>query len=205
MQRDISDSDRVLLICSEPYVKKADEGSGGVGYERLIVTAEVAENIDTMKFIPVIRNNSSRKVPRFLGSRRYVDFSNEEEYGTKLQELIRGICGLPAQVKPPLGKSSLSDTDPVMGIELVLVKGGCYRMGDVFGDGFDDEKPVREVCVDDFYLWKYEVTVGEFRAFVNEAVYMCIPLISATYSSPFRPLVPLHSSHLFRSIPATLK
>ncbi|MBF0564736.1 MAG: SUMF1/EgtB/PvdO family nonheme iron enzyme [Nitrospirae bacterium] len=47
-------------------------------------------------------------------------------------------------------------------------------MGNVFeadGDGYDNENPVHEVCVDDFYLGKYEVTVGEFRAFVNEAGY----------------------------------
>ena len=61
--------------------------------------------------------------------------------------------------------------DSVTGIEMVLVKGGCYRMGDTFGDGESDEKPVHEVCVDDFYMGKYEVTVGEFRKFVNDAGY----------------------------------
>ena len=49
-------------------------------------------------------------------------------------------------------------------IEMVLVKGGCYQMGDTFGDGFTDEKPVHEVCVDDFYLGKYEVTQGQWQA-----------------------------------------
>jgi sulfatase modifying factor 1 len=49
-------------------------------------------------------------------------------------------------------------------IEMVLVKGGCYQMGDTFGDGFTDEMPVHEVCVDDFYLGKYEVTQGQWKA-----------------------------------------
>ncbi len=62
-----------------------------------------------------------------------------------------------------------SDTET--GMELVLVKGGCYEMGDTFGDGDDDEKPVHEVCLDDFYIGKYEVTVGEFRRFVNDTGY----------------------------------
>ncbi len=67
MQKGIADSNRVLLVCSEQYVRKADEGSGGVGYERLIVTVEVIQNIDTKKFIPVLRKNpSTLKVPRFL-------------------------------------------------------------------------------------------------------------------------------------------
>ncbi|MBI5186154.1 MAG: SUMF1/EgtB/PvdO family nonheme iron enzyme [Nitrospinae bacterium] len=38
-------------------------------------------------------------------------------------------------------------------------------MGDTFGDGDADEKPVHEVCVDDFYIGKYEVTNKEFREF----------------------------------------
>lgn len=54
-------------------------------------------------------------------------------------------------------------TDPVTGMEFVFVKGGCYQMGDTFGDGDSDEKPVHEVCVDDFYMGKYEVTQGEYR------------------------------------------
>ena len=47
---------------------------------------------------------------------------------------------------------------------LVLVKGGCFPMGDTFGDGGLDEKPVHQVCVDDFYLGKYEVTQEEWLA-----------------------------------------
>ena len=48
-------------------------------------------------------------------------------------------------------------------MELVFVKGGCYQMGDTFGDGYADEKPVHEVCVSDFYIGKYEVTQGQWK------------------------------------------
>ena len=54
---------------------------------------------------------------------------------------------------------------------MVFIKGGCFDMGDQFGDGEDNEKPVHEVCVDDYYLGEHEVTVGEFREFVNETSY----------------------------------
>jgi len=63
-------------------------------------------------------------------------------------------------------KSSLdgkSYTDPTTGTEFVFVKGGCYRMGDTFGDGYQNEKPVREVCVNDFYIGKFEVTQGQWK------------------------------------------
>ncbi|MBF0542612.1 MAG: formylglycine-generating enzyme family protein [Nitrospirae bacterium] len=62
-------------------------------------------------------------------------------------------------------------TDHITGIEFIFVKGGCYQMGDTFDDGNDDEKPVHEVCVDDFYIGKYPVTLGEFRKFVNDTGY----------------------------------
>jgi formylglycine-generating enzyme required for sulfatase activity len=61
--------------------------------------------------------------------------------------------------------------DPTTGMEFVRVKGGCYQMGDTFGDGDSDEKPVHEVCVGDFYIGKYDVTVGDFRKFVNGTGY----------------------------------
>ncbi len=48
--------------------------------------------------------------------------------------------------------------DPIKLMEMVLVKGGCYMMGDTFGDGAEDERPAHEVCVRDFYIGKYPVT-----------------------------------------------
>ncbi|MBF0563767.1 MAG: formylglycine-generating enzyme family protein [Nitrospirae bacterium] len=55
--------------------------------------------------------------------------------------------------------SLLHYTDRVTGMEFVFVKGGCYRMGDAMGDNeYPDERPVHEVCVNDFWLGKYEVT-----------------------------------------------
>ena len=41
MQRSITDANRVIIICSNDYVSKSEAGKGGVGYEKLIITAEV--------------------------------------------------------------------------------------------------------------------------------------------------------------------
>jgi len=48
--------------------------------------------------------------------------------------------------------------DPATGMEFVFVKGGCYQMGDPLIQGGPEEKPVHEVCMNDFYIGKYEVT-----------------------------------------------
>ncbi len=53
---------------------------------------------------------------------------------------------------------------------MVFVKGGCFQMGDTFGDGdtFEDgesdEKPVHEVCLDDFEMDKTEVTQSAYES-----------------------------------------
>src|SRR5262245_9251001 len=104
MQKNISEAHRVIMVCSSNYVEKSDKGLGGVGYERLIVTAEVVQSIDTTKFIPILRgSNPERRLPTFLGPRLYIDFEDDEVYQTRLLELAREIHDAPAVPKPPLG------------------------------------------------------------------------------------------------------
>ncbi len=62
--------------------------------------------------------------------------------------------------------------EPYTGMKFVFVEGGCYEMGDHFGDGELDERPIHEVCVDDLYFGKYEVTNIEFRNFAFETGYV---------------------------------
>ena len=55
---------------------------------------------------------------------------------------------------------------------MALIKGGTFMMGDAKGE--DDEKPVHKVTVGDFYLSKYEVTVAEFKTFVDATGYKTV-------------------------------
>lgn len=48
---------------------------------------------------------------------------------------------------------------------MALISGGSFQMGSE--DGEPDEKPVHRVTLSDFYLSRYEVTVAEFRAFIE--------------------------------------
>jgi formylglycine-generating enzyme required for sulfatase activity len=54
-------------------------------------------------------------------------------------------------------------TDQFTGMEFVGVKSGCFQMGDTFGDSNADEKPVHQVCVDSFFIGKYEVTQAQYQ------------------------------------------
>jgi sulfatase modifying factor 1 len=59
--------------------------------------------------------------------------------------------------------------ETVSGMKFVFVKGGCYEMGDVSGDGALEEKPPHRVCVNDFYMGVHEVTQGQWRLIVGNS------------------------------------
>jgi hypothetical protein len=110
MEKSIADSDRVLLICTESYAAKANGGKGGVGYERLVVSGEVVAQISTTKFVPLVRGGGSELVPRFLGPRRYLDFSADAAYDARIDELGKELHGIPSAIKPTLGPNPYSAT-----------------------------------------------------------------------------------------------
>ena len=106
MERGIIDSDRVLVICTDSYVSKANAGEGGVGYERMIVTAQLAQDLGINKLIPVIRQASAKeKMPWGLRERIYIDFTDDSQFDEKFDELLRELYQVPVVEKPPLGKS----------------------------------------------------------------------------------------------------
>ncbi len=58
--------------------------------------------------------------------------------------------------------------DPTTGMEFVWVEGGCFRMGDDFGEGWRREHPLHDVCVDGFYIGQFEVTQGQYKEITGE-------------------------------------
>lgn len=106
MEMAVGESDRVLMICTESYVRKADEGKGGVGYEAMIVTGELVKDLGTNKFIPVIRQGGGEVVvPTSVCTRLYVNLSEGQNFETGLEQLVREIHDMPKARKPPLGKN----------------------------------------------------------------------------------------------------
>jgi len=90
---------------------------------------------------------------------KVISGNNKKIYWDVLKDFPRGLVG---NIDWFLDVGGKEYTDPVTGMEFVFVKGGCYQMGSNSG-GSDGEKPVHEVCVDDFYIGKYEVTQNEWQ------------------------------------------
>lgn len=101
----VTRADRVLMICTETYVHKVDEGKGGVGYEALIVTSELIQNLGTKKFVPIVRQAKEPIIlPRKLGARMAVNLSDyfpsvEDEFSRLVAQLRKE----PPPSKPQLG------------------------------------------------------------------------------------------------------
>ncbi|MEO5376198.1 MAG: SUMF1/EgtB/PvdO family nonheme iron enzyme [Magnetococcus sp. DMHC-6] len=60
------------------------------------------------------------------------------------------------QPLPPLPASPDTWSEPTTGLTFVHIPSGCFNMGSTLGK--EDEKPVHKVCLDDFWLGKFEVT-----------------------------------------------
>ncbi len=82
-----------------------------------------------------------------------------KRYAWLLAVLITGSCSSLLFAAAPA---------TVPDIPMTFVKGGCFAMGDQFNLGATDERPVHEVCVDDFYLGTFEVTEGQWQAIMGD-------------------------------------
>jgi hypothetical protein len=104
MERGIADSDRVVLVCTPSYAAKSRDAKGGVGYERLVVNGQLAQNVDTNKFICILRSGSAdTTIPEYAQARLFLDFSQDECYKDAFTNLLRTILGAPASPKPSVG------------------------------------------------------------------------------------------------------
>lgn len=97
---------RVLIICDEKYKARADEREGGVGTETQIITPNLYSKEKQEKFVPIVleRNEEGKPyLPIYLSSRKYIDFSQEEDFEDSYEDLLRNILEVPAIPKPKLG------------------------------------------------------------------------------------------------------
>lgn len=105
METELERCNYVVMICSENYVKKANAGEGGVGYEKMIMTSSILKRIDNNKVIPIIRQKGNSLRPTFLTSKIYIDFSKDEDVEYSLDELLRTLLNAPLYEKPEIGKN----------------------------------------------------------------------------------------------------
>ena len=97
----------VLMLLTPEYKEKADSKTGGVGTETQIISAEVYQDVDNTKFIPVIFDKRGKDfkdcLPIYLKSRYFIDLSDVETYESNYNSLVRTLYGAPTSIKTQLG------------------------------------------------------------------------------------------------------
>lgn len=112
MEHGLPGSRRVLCICSEKYVKKANDKIGGVGYEKQIMTSELLRGLNSDWIIPIVRkNDGGLKLPTFLGGRFYLNFDDDALYEKNYEDLLRNLLDEPLLPIPPLGENPFKITN----------------------------------------------------------------------------------------------
>ena len=92
MESSVASSDKVLIITTPTYKKKADNRERGVGYETSLITDDIVTSQNQIKFIPLIRSGSKEtSYPRYLGSRKGLDMTDDAKYQDDLEALKRNL------------------------------------------------------------------------------------------------------------------
>lgn len=111
---------RVLIVSDKTYTEKSNDRAGGVGTETQIITPNIYSKQEQVKFIPLVRERDEDGhafLPVYLQSRKYIDFSREEDFENSYEELLRNILEAPSLPKPKLGiKAPSYITDSVVNL-----------------------------------------------------------------------------------------
>lgn len=99
--------EKVILICDEKYIDRANLREGGVGIESQIITNSIYGDIEQTKFVPVALasdDEGQALLPNFLTSRIYIDFRDSDMYAENLIKLMRWAFDMPLHALPELGE-----------------------------------------------------------------------------------------------------
>ncbi|HSB33499.1 MAG TPA: SUMF1/EgtB/PvdO family nonheme iron enzyme, partial [Nitrospirota bacterium] len=152
--------------------------TAGTGWDFL--TGNRSDIVRVMKALDITAGNALSPLPFYFlrgpNSDEWVRIEGKSGASALLREIRRmedeaKESLAPGAIRKEEPKGLSADRSPLAANQLVPIKGGCFRMGDPSGSGHEYVKPVHEVCVDDFSLGKYDVTVGEFKQFVDDTGY----------------------------------
>ena len=121
MELGISRADKVLIIGTPEYKKKSEQGKGAA-FEGSIISTELMNDIDSIKYYPILRSGTfETSFPTILQGRTGDDFTNDAEYEIKLQNVVDAITNekdLPNILKNGNAKQEQYTHHPVANVDL---------------------------------------------------------------------------------------
>lgn len=117
MEKSVRDNDYVLIICTPKYKTKSENRIGGVGYEGDIMTAEVLQNSNHRKFIPILKSGTKETaLPSWLQGKYFVDLSTDQHFEKNFEDLLTTLLNA-RETAPSLGsfpkKTNTTSTKPI--------------------------------------------------------------------------------------------
>lgn len=103
MVEKIKNSDNILLILTENYAKKADTFQGGVGYETNLLIRYIKDNPDKIILIMRHKGDYRKAVPFYLEGFHFIDFSHDDQFDIKFDELLHRIYQVDVIDVPKVG------------------------------------------------------------------------------------------------------
>lgn len=112
MESNIVASDFVIIICTPGYAAKGNKRDGGVGYEAMVITSHLAQQILQDKFIPVLRSRSldDSAVPIWLQSKIGADLRGDP-YDPKQYDFLLRALHRANDPAPPIGPKPVFATN----------------------------------------------------------------------------------------------
>lgn len=102
MTNELIMADKVLLICDQNYVKKADSRNGGVGWETMIIQGDMMIHTQSNKYICIVcEKNIDDGIPMYAKTKYSLQWTNSEILEDDFHELLYYLFDI--DVEPELG------------------------------------------------------------------------------------------------------
>ncbi len=127
MENGLEKADKVLIILTEEYKKRAMNRKGGTGFESSMISQGLYElQTENNKFIPILRQGTKEtSAPIYIGTKVYISMKDDSKFEMDAFKLSREIYEKPEIIRPKLGaipNFNNPDYDPIIAVANDLSK-----------------------------------------------------------------------------------
>jgi hypothetical protein len=121
MENGLEKADKVIIVLTEEYKKKADSRIGGTGFEYSLISQGLYDlQANNDKFIPVLRQGTkATSAPVYIATKVYHSMKENSKFENDAFDLSRLIYNKPEVVRPELGAIpdfNNPDYDPIIAL-----------------------------------------------------------------------------------------
>lgn len=121
MENGLEKADKVLVILTEDYKKRADDRQGGTGFEYSLISQGLYDlQAHNNKFIPILRQGTKEtSAPVYIGTKVYHSMKDDSKFEMDAFKLSRAIYDKPEIVRPEPGdipNFNNPDYDPIIAV-----------------------------------------------------------------------------------------